>query len=89
MKPAYLDIDSAHRITRFFFHKYKDFWDFRGCNFYTINGGFNWCLKKDGVILSVSPHILTICRLDYMRVPRFEVYRVPPELLLAPDAQPC
>jgi hypothetical protein len=81
MKQETLDIDVADRICKYFFRKYKDFWNFRHCNYYTVNSGYNWCLKKDGVILSVSKTLLTICYWDFVGKCHMEIYKVPSEII--------
>jgi hypothetical protein len=75
-----LDIDTAYRISKYFFHKYKDFWNFRNCNFYTVNNGVCWCLKRDGVILSISRDFVTVWYRDYVERQHMEIYKVPDDL---------
>lgn len=83
MRQDILTIDQADKICKFFFHKYRDFWNFRGCNFYSVDKGpiKVWCLKKDGVILAVSHQLLTIWQKDYAKREKMEIYRVPENLL--------
>lgn len=81
MRQDILLIDQADKICKYFFHKYRDFWNFRGCNYYSVDNGKTWCLKKDGVILAVNRSFLTVWHKDYVKREKMEIYAVPKNLL--------